>query len=714
MVSSMAAPVKFFLIFSLLFVCGSAFPFVFRGFGHLLDGNEGLQGLPVDNGFFSHHDPANQVDPNIDDNGGRKDDDDDVAKKQDREMDAGRKNDDDDDEEEYKKQYREMDSGRKNDDDEDESKKRDREMDAGVDNGGSKDDDDNGDESKKKNRERDPGQLKNQPGPEIIDGGLDNGSIGDDDNAGAAKPDFETNNVGVWQIHSPDSGVSAMHIQLLPNNKAIMFDATSLGPSNTMLPPPHPASCRPIPESKTNERDCSAHAVEYDIETAKFRSLKVLTDSWCSSGGLATDGTLVNTGGFKEGDKAVRLMSPCNNNCDWKENAAALSASRWYSTQQMLEDGTFVLVGGRRTFTYEIVPNALNFPIKAVDLPFLKETTDMYENNLYPFVYLSTDGNLFIFANNRSILLDLKTNKIVRELPALPGGSRNYPASGMSALLPLELSVEPKVDVDAEVIVCGGAPPESMQLAEKFNLLPALQDCARIVITKPDAKWEVEQMPSRRVMGDMLLLPTADALILNGATSGCSGWQLADGPNFTPLLYKPKKKSGERFKELKATNIPRMYHAASAVLPDGKILVAGSNTNPNYNFTNLAKFPTEMRVEKFSPPYLDQSLDQHRPQIQPNSDKDLTYGKRFNVQIQLQDTDVKAADIKVTMLAPPFTTHGFSQNQRLLVLGVAEATNKKVTAVAPPSARIATPGYYLLFVVHRGVPSAGIWVQLHA
>ncbi|KAK3003420.1 hypothetical protein RJ639_018685 [Escallonia herrerae] len=527
------------------------------------------------------------------------------------------------------------------------------------------------------------------------------------------KPDFETDYLGLWKIDSENAGVSAMQLQLMPNNKAIWFDSTALGDSAIQLNPP--GTC-PVNFEK-NYPDCFAHAIEYDVESGIIRTLKMESDPWCSSGGLTATGDLINTGGFNKGIRGVRVLSPCEN-CEWRENPTALSADRWYASQQILDDGTIAVVGGRRAYNYEIVPpDSLKFPIQQFGLRFLQETTDEVENNLYPFVYLTPDGNLFIFANNRAILVEPKTGKTIREFPNLPGGSRNYPASGMSALFPIKLSPENTDPIEAEVIVCGGNQPEAFKEVdgkpmEEKNFLPALQDCARISITKEDAEWEKEDMPTPRIMGDMLHLPTGDLLILNGAKKGTSGWWNGDEPNLTPVLYSPNKKNGERFKELKPTQIPRMYHSTAAVLPDGQVLVAGSNENDKYNFA--ARFPTELRVEKFAPPYLDPALDKHRPKIlEDTSDKKLTYGEKFKVSFKLDNApELGVSDIKLTMLAPPFTTHGYSQNQRMLVLGVTEVTDQLVTAVAPPSGKIAPPGHYIVYVVHRGVPSPGMWVQI--
>jgi hypothetical protein len=387
-----------------------------------------------------------------------------------------------------------------------------------------------------------------------------------------------------------------------------------------------------------------------------------------------------------------------------------------YATQVTLADGRFFVVGGRKSYSYEYIPEEGQTNAQSIKFQFLYETSDVDENNLYPFVHLSSDGNLFIFANDRSVLLNPKTNKIIKEFPVLDGGSRNYPASGMSAILPIKLYVQNAEVIPIEVIVCGGAKPESYAKAEKGIFLPALQDCNRLEITKPDAKWETEMMPTRRVMGDMLIVPNGDLLILNGATLGTSAWYSADDPNLTPVLYGPNKPAGQRFKELAPTLIPRMYHSTAALLPDGKILVGGSNPNAGYNFT--AKYPTEMRIEKFIPPYLDPALDIHRPMIMEESSVDaLTYGQNFEVQFRLFEIFLDKRDIEVSMYAPPFTTHGYSMNQRLLFLGKVDVDKvlpgiHKIEVVAPPNSAIAPPGYYLIFVVYRGVPSAGMWVTI--
>ncbi|EES18670.1 aldehyde oxidase GLOX [Sorghum bicolor] len=521
--------------------------------------------------------------------------------------------------------------------------------------------------------------------------------------------------VGSWTIVSENSGVSAMHMVVMRHGKAVMFDTSTTGRSLMRLPQDN---CRIDPRAKEEgTMDCWAHSVEFDYNTGGLRPLKILTDTWCSSGALDPDGNLVQTGGYFEGEKVVRTLSPCDT-CDWLEQPNSFAEGRWYATQVALPDGRFIMFGGRRAFSYEYVPWPGKSNDKAVRLPFFRETTDDVENNLYPFVNLLPSGNLFLFANDRSVIFDAKSSKIVRELPKLDGGSRNYPGSAMSTLLPLDLR-NVTGDPEPVVVICGGAPKKAFRKGENNTFLPALRDCARINLARPDAQWESEDMPVGRVMGDMLILPTGDLLLLSGAAKGCAGWGFGRQPVLTPILYSPRKAEGPRFRALASSTIARMYHSSSAVLPDATVLVAGGNANAAYNFSDV-DFPTEVRVERFTPPYLsDDGAADNRAVIDLASlpVDGMRYGAPFAFRFSVtSEPAVVEADVKVTLYAPPFTTHGCSMNQRLLILHftsyVQEGRSYRVCVDGPGKPELAPRGYYLLFVVAKGVPSVGVWVKV--
>ncbi|KAL0016117.1 hypothetical protein SO802_003186 [Lithocarpus litseifolius] len=532
--------------------------------------------------------------------------------------------------------------------------------------------------------------------------------------------------LGKWKMLKRSIGISAMHMALLPNDRIVAFDRTNMGPSNITLPS---GKCPKI----SKFIDCYAHSVEFNLANRSVRALTVLSDTWCSSGALDPDGMLVQSGGYNDGQRVVRYLKPCPNS-DWVEDPKGLIQPRWYASNQILPNGKIIVVGGRFQYSYEFIPKTSKSDHKLYQLPFLQETNyyKSVQNNLYPFTHLSPDGNLFIFANDRAILLDYVNNIVVRNYPVMPGGfSRNYPSTGSSVLLPLKLLPNNATNTpDAEVLICGGTLPYSNFHANKGEFLDAAKTCGRLVITKENAEWEVEDMPMNRVMGDMLLLPTGDVLIINGAAKGTAGWGVAREPVLNPLLYHPDMPSSNgtsngnivfstdqehrgRFLILSPTTIPRLYHSTAHLLSDGRVLLGGSNPNRNYNFTT--RYPTELSLEVFYPPYL--CSDKSRPSIAwVKPSVELGYKQIFSLGFHLKGK-IDIEKLYVTMVAPSFSTHSFSMNQRLLVLALEQVSetstgNFVVEGYAPATAALAPPGYYQLFVVHDGVPSRGTWVNI--
>ncbi|KAJ1693186.1 hypothetical protein LUZ63_009884 [Rhynchospora breviuscula] len=519
-------------------------------------------------------------------------------------------------------------------------------------------------------------------------------------------------NGGTWMLLKRSIGISAMHMAVLPNGHLVTFDRTEFGRSNISLPP---RMCR------NGHQDCTAHSVEFDPVTRAVHPLMVLTDTWCSSGTLLPNGTLLQTGGYFSGDRTIRYLSACDN-CNWLEVPNGLSVRRWYATNHILPDGRVIVVGGRGQFSYEFVPKHDNQE-SVHALPFLYETKDRAENNLYPFVHLSTDGNLFIFANTKSILLDYVKNKVVRNFPEMPGGiARNYPSTGSSVLLPIWLSKENDSNLSAEVMICGGTSPDAYPLANSSNIfIPASDTCGRLVITAESPNWVIERMSIPRIMGDMVLLPTGrDVLIINGAGKGSAGWTLGREPVLQPVIYNigsTEDKISPKFFIMNPSTIPRLYHSTAQLIPDGRVLVGGSNPNRLYEFSGVM-YPTDLSLEAFLPPY----FKAPRPKIVRiySNDSRIGYGGKISIVFDKAAESKVTNDVMVTMIVPAFTTHSFAMSQRVLILSVDAVRNVGllpsdryvVDASSPASRTVAPPGYYMLFVVYGGVPSKGEWVQL--
>ncbi|KAI7853782.1 glyoxal oxidase N-terminus-domain-containing protein [Circinella umbellata] len=491
------------------------------------------------------------------------------------------------------------------------------------------------------------------------------------------------------------TGVAAMHAVLLNEKSIVIIDKAEWN------------------EAKYDSGQ-SAYSVQYFLDTNDYRVLPLDTNSFCSAGGFLANGTLISTGGGEttgrtwrvpEGYKSIRLFNPClDDTCQWNEYEepdTRMADNRWYPTVEQLPEGDLFILGG------STVPSAVNraeinvpsyefWPPKEegpIDFPFLVETLP---HNLYPFVFVLPDGNLFIFANTKSIIYDYKKHKVIKRLPDIPGVPRSYPLTGGAVMLPLD----PANDYKVEIMICGGS--EKMD-----NNAVADDTCGRINLDDEDPQWEMETFVHKRLMPDGVFLADGTVLWINGCQRGWAGYNKRNhDPTFDPLIYDPEKAVNKRWTQgLANTDIARMYHSVAITVPDGRVWIAGSNNNNPSNVT--AEYPTEFRVEYFSPPYLFKSatrpLISHVPRI-------VTYEQWFDVLINLGELGQIGSDkeIKVALLRQGFSTHSMHMSQRYVVLRHTIANDlQSISIEAPPTPNIFPPGSGYLFVLCNGIPSKG-------
>ncbi|KAI3775924.1 hypothetical protein L1987_45684 [Smallanthus sonchifolius] len=509
---------------------------------------------------------------------------------------------------------------------------------------------------------------------------------------------------GTWEVLVHNARIASMHTVVTRFNTVVLLDRTDLSPTehgykryHCHMDPQNPQDPEPRP-------DCFTYSSLYDLTNPYLRALTISTDTWCSSGQFLPDGTLLHTGGDYNGFKKIRMFTPCETTsfCDWEElDDVELIQGRWYSTNQILPNGSVIIIGGKDAVSVELFPPRTGGSV--VNFPFLADAADDQMDNLYPYVHLLPNGHLFVFANDKSVLYDYTNNVVLKQYPQLQGGPRNYPSAGSSVMLALTGDYS-----SAIVVVCGGA---QYGAYNAMNITaPAKSSCGRIEATAKNPVWEMEDMPFRRIMGDMVMLPTGDVLIINGAQAGSQGFEMASKPCLYPVLYKPDEPVGSRFTILNPGKVPRLYHSTANLLPDGRVLLAGSNPHSYYNFT--VEFPTELKIEAFSPEYLSPENKFTRPTIIELPEK-IRYGEGFYIVV----TGVMGLP-KVNIASAPFATHSFSQGQRVVKLDVSIAwlAGKlgwyRLACKAPPEGRVAPPGYYMVFVVYRGVPSVAKWAQL--
>ncbi|KAH9027112.1 copper radical oxidase [Lactarius pseudohatsudake] len=470
-----------------------------------------------------------------------------------------------------------------------------------------------------------------------------------------------------------------------------------------------------LEKSGTSEFSNSTGAYELDLSLVNdfshaWREMHVKSDVFCSGAVVLPDkaGRILNVGGYSQDSTfGLRLYAPdgsagVNGTNDWEEDPVnfLLQSGRWYPTALVLSNGSVLVMGGENgpngpaVPTLEILPRIPGGDTQ-VFLDWLNRTDP---NNLYPFLHVLPSGLVFAGYYNEARLLDPVTFATVKVLPNIPGSvgnplaGRNYPFEGASVLLPQRA---PYTD-ETTVLICGGSDSSG----------DALDNCVSIQPEATNPTWVIERMPSKRVMPCMVALPGGTFMIMNGAQQGVAGFDAADDPNLSALLYDPSQPAGARISILNSTTIARMYHSEATLLPDGRVLVSGSDPNP-YDAPETRKFPEELRIEVYIPPYLNEGLAQPVVTI-PNTD--WAYGRKYRINVQLFQG--QTSGMRVSLVAATSSTHGNAMGGRTIFPAFSCSGNNVCTVTVPPNSKVSPPGWHQLFVLDGTTPSHGVFVRI--
>jgi hypothetical protein len=459
------------------------------------------------------------------------------------------------------------------------------------------------------------------------------------------------------------------------------------------------------------------------------------------------------------GLQSLRVFTPEGASAGEWETIGEISDARWYPTCTILADGRIFVLSGSID-DQDIVPN-LNptcelLPPMAGGPQFMPFLIEAWPYHSYPFVYVLPSGELYVFARCTGHYLRLGRDAHgmerfeIRTGAALSTGvrppahepSKHYPNNAAAVLLPLR----PEKNHKAEVMIFGGSGTNLYShWIDHSHHNPASSDVWRMAVEPADKDWRpAAAMPHPRVMPDAVLLPDGKVLVVNGAARGYAGGSAATGPAVEwdavmhADLYDPVANS---WKTLAVAGCERLYHSSALLLPDATVLVAGNDhresidryapddappanpakTKRRTRLSELAKLSSEkaarywantfeFRVEIFTPPYL--CSGKVRPEIR-SAPSSARYGSDFTIELgNLADLD--GAKICCVLLHPGSTTHCNNMSQRHVGLEMVsqDAAAGTLTLRAPPGGGVAPPGWYMLFVLHDGVPSIAKFVRL--
>jgi galactose oxidase-like protein len=451
---------------------------------------------------------------------------------------------------------------------------------------------------------------------------------------GAASPSFAVAALGVpasaGQWSAPFAWPNvAVHLSLLPTGKVLSF-----GLSGT------PQVWDPI--------------------TGRFISVPTPAVIFCSGHAFLPDGRLLISGGNNDRNVAANGIA---DNTIFNPTTLSFSRSvrmrrgRWYPTTTMLANGDMVILSGK-----DEVGVTVREPEVWSKGALRVLTTAGLSLPLYPRSFLVPNGKIFVTAESQSTrYLDPTGTGSWTSGPTRRYGARDYGAAVMYD--------------DGKILSVGGG--RTTNTAEIINLNSAI----------PAWQWTGSMVYPRRHL-NATVLPTGEVLV----TGGTSGITFNDykAPVHAAELWNP---ATGLWTTLASNTVNRVYHATSILLPDGRILHAGSGDAG----------PDQRSAELFSPPYL---FKGDRPTITAAPSL-IGYGVRFDL------TTPDAANIaKVSLIRLGSTTHAFDMNQRFQRLSFTIKTGL-LSISAPTSANRTPPGHYLLFILNgKGVPSVARIVKV--
>jgi hypothetical protein len=338
-----------------------------------------------------------------------------------------------------------------------------------------------------------------------------------------------------------------------------------------------------------------------------------------------------------------------------------MNTGRWYPTTTTLPNGDVLVVSGdiNSNTNVDALPQVFQFSTKT----WRNLTTAQLSQPLYPNMLVAPNGKVFNAGPSRQsrYLNTGGTGSWSNVAVTNFGGSRDYGPAVM-------------YDV-GKVLDVGGADPPTAT-AEIIDLNAAT----------PAWKF-TSSMHFPRRQHNAVILPDGKVFIVGG--SKASGFDTSTSPVLPTEMWDP---ATGQFTVMASIAVYRGYHSTALLLADGRVLSAGGNVGgPN--------------AQLFSPPYLFAGA---RPSI-ASAPVSAGYGQTVFV-----GTPDAASVSKVTLLKQASVTHTNSMSQGFQPLSFTK-TSTGLNVTMPANANLATPGYYMLFILNgSGVPSVGSIIQISA
>ena len=401
--------------------------------------------------------------------------------------------------------------------------------------------------------------------------------------------------------------------------------------------------------------------VTWDPATGQFTEVPSQAELFCAGHSLLPDGRVLVAGGHIASDRGIADISIFSPSTGSWARSAPMRRGRWYPTNTTLPNGSVVILAGRDEVGDEVAEPEVWSPSGLRQLAGASLVLPYY-----PRTFVAPNGLVF-YAGEQQTSRYLSTSGSGSWTTV---GSRRYGARPYGAAVMYELG---------KVLYVGGG--RTTNTAETIDLN----------LASPTWQWTGSMAHPRRNL-NATLLPTGEVLVTGGSSH--SSFNDVTQAVRAAEIWNP---ATGLWRTVASNAVGRTYHSTSLLLPDGRVLHAGSGEG--------ADMPKELNAELYSPPYLSQGP---RPAV-TGAPELVGWGTTFVMETP------DAADIaKVSLIRLGSVTHAFDMNQRFQWLPFV-AEPGRLTVSAPANGAHAPPGHYMVFLVNRdGVPSVGRIVKVGA
>lgn len=513
---------------------------------------------------------------------------------------------------------------------------------------------------------------------------------------------------GIWELLPCDSQILAVHAAILHTGKVLFIS----GSGNS------------VPKHNAHE----FHSIVWDYQNGTFKLLTTPTDIFCSGHSFLDDGRLLVAGGTLDyqsgndqdgtlrgfrGTRTAYLFDPTIEDfvrvADMEDGRRYQNDDgRWYPTLVALHDDRTLTISGLSATL--LPPNNIGNQYSRInDLNEVYSESDGWTSNgilrsnirdatwpLYPHLYLTNKSHQMfysgahVFGSNNLPpgWLDLSNNTF-SPLNMTPAQADSFDLNrrDQSASVLLPPAQEQKV-----MVMGGGGLKDLGRPPGPTN--PEIGIAKVHIVDLKNANPTYHQVASMhfpRMHLNAVLLPDRTVLVSGGEAVVEDKDQAA----LSAEIYNP---SSNTWKVAAKAIVPRMYHSIAILLPDARVITAGSNPE------SADPGGGDLRLELFHPPYL---FKGPRPLIQ-NAPQEWTYGETIRIHTP------HAKDIKwINLIRPMATTHSWDSNQRLVDVKFIHDKTCQLVAQVPRESSLAPPGWYMLFITNgKDVPSVAHWVHI--